>query len=139
MSDIRLEVYLFFHGECEEAMNFYKNIFGGNLEVSKYGDMPEGTPDIEGTEKDWLMHSSLEGGQINLMGSDTAKASPEAKKVSLSLGGTDEPAMRKIFDALAEGGKVFQPLKKEFWGDTFGSLTDKYGIEWMMNIGAVKE
>jgi len=90
---------------------------------------------METDHPDWLMHANLEGGDIKLMGSDTEKASLQAKKVSLSLGGTDEEYMRKIFDALSQGGSVFSPLKKEFWGDIFGSLTDKYGIEWMMNIG----
>jgi PhnB protein len=138
MSKVDLEVYIFFRGQCEEAMNFYKNIFGGKVEGSRYSDMPPGTPEMPGVEKNWFMHSTLEGGDIKLMASDSAKASPEAKKVSLSLGGTDEVKMRKIFDGLAEGGKVFQPLEKMFWGDIFGSLTDKFGVEWMMNVGSEK-
>jgi PhnB protein len=55
--------------------------------------------------------------------------------VELSLGGTDEPRLRAMFDALAEGGTVRMPLAEQFWGDTFGSLTDRFGIHWMMNIG----
>jgi PhnB protein len=136
MSDINLEVYLFFKGECREAMGFYKSVFGGELNVTTYKDAGV---DAEGTSPDWLMHASLEGGEVKLMGSDTAQASPEAKKVSLTLGGTDEARMREIFDRLSAGGKVFSALKKETWGDLFGSFTDKYGIEWMMNIGAPKE
>lgn len=93
---------------------------------------------MPGVEKKWFMRSTLDGGDIKLMASDSAKASPEAKKVSLSLGGSDEAKMRKIFDGLAGGGKVFQPLEKMFWGDIFGSLTDKFGVEWMMNIGSAK-
>jgi PhnB protein len=85
------------------------------------------------------MHAVLDGGAVKLMASDTEKASPEAKKVSLSLGGTDEATMRKIFDDLSAGGKIFSALKKEAWGDIFGSFTDKYGIEWMMNIGVPKQ
>ena len=137
MNDVSLGVYLFFHGECEEAMNFYKSIFGGELTLNRYGDVPA-DPRMGEVDKNWLMHCSLDGGDINLMGSDTAKASPQAKKVSLSLGGTDEAKMRKIFDGLSAGGKVFMPLNKESWGDIFGSFTDKYGIEWMMNIGSEK-
>jgi PhnB protein len=133
MSDIRLEVYLFFKGECREAMEFYKSVFGGDLTVQTYADVPD-IPN-EASKKDWLMHAKLEGGNIKLMGSDTDKASPEAAKIDLSLGGTDEAKMREVFDKLSEGGKVNMPLKKEFWGDIFGSLTDKYGVNWMMNIG----
>ena len=132
MGEVRLEVYLFFKGDCREAMELYKSIFGGELRVTTYKDAGV---DAEGTSPDWLMHCSLDGGEVKLMGSDTAQASPVAKKVSLSLGGTDEARMREIFDALSAGGKMFSALKKEAWGDLFGSFTDKYGVEWMMNIG----
>jgi PhnB protein len=137
MSNISLEPYIFFQGNAKEAMEFYKNVFGGELTVTTYADVPN-MPGMEGTQKDWLMHASLEGGEVKLMASDTAEASPVAKKVSLSLGGTDEARMREIFDALSAGGKVFSALKKEVWGDIFGSFTDKYGVEWMMNIGVQK-
>jgi len=89
-------------------------------------------------DKEWfkgkIMHSSLRG-PVNIMGSDSTIASAKAAKVELSLGGTNETEMKKIFDALAKGGKVRMPLQKQFWGDTFGMLTDKFGIDWMMNIG----
>ncbi|HSX17771.1 MAG TPA: VOC family protein [Candidatus Saccharimonadales bacterium] len=134
MDKISLEPYIFFNGNCREAMEFYKDVFGGELSVNTYGN----TPGMDKFNMDWLMHASLEGGAVKLMASDTEKASPEAKKVSLSLGGTDEEYMRKIFDSLSAGGEIFMPLKKESWGDIFGSLTDKFGVEWMMNIG-VKE
>jgi PhnB protein len=130
MSDVRLDVYLFFRGQAKEAMEFYKSIFGGELTVQTYQE----APGMEGGKPEWLMHAMLEGGTIKLMASDTPQASDKAAKVSLSLGGTDEAAMREIFTKLSEGGSVFQELKKEFWGDIFGSLTDKYGVEWMMNI-----
>lgn len=134
MSDINLDVYLYFKGQCREAMEFYKGIFGGELTVQTYTDVP-GMGD-DAAKKDWLMHARLEGGDIKLMASDTDKASPSAAKVDLSLGGTtkDETRMREIFKQLGDGGKVHSELKKEFWSDTFGSLTDKYGINWMMNI-----
>jgi|SRR5579864_9167369 len=135
MSSVSLEVYLFFKGNAREAMEFYKNIFGGKLDISTVGDSPE-VPGMEAIDKKWVMHSTLEGGDIKLMASDTTKASATAAKVELSLGGTDEAKMRKIFDALAEGGEVKMPLEKQFWGDTFGMLRDKFGIDWNMNIGS---
>ncbi len=135
MGKVVLEPYLFFKGNCREAMEFYKSVFGGELEITdadpaQMGDMPN---------KEWfkgkVMHSSLKG-KVNLMASDSSTASDKAAKVELSLGGTDEAEMREIFDKLAAGGKVKMPLEKQFWGDIYGQLTDKYNIDWMMNIGS---
>jgi PhnB protein len=136
MSTIKLDVYLYFNGQTKEAMEFYKSIFGGELTTQTYADVPGMTEDP--AKKSWLMHARLEGGDIKLMASDTDKASPLAAKVDLSLGSmeADEERMREIFKKLGEGGKVHSKLKKEFWGDTFGSLTDKYGVNWMMNIAS---
>jgi len=134
MSKFSVEPYLFFKGNAREAMEFYKSVFGGQLDISdadpeQMGDMPN---------KDWfkgkVMHSSLKG-PVNLMASDSTMASENTAKVELSLGGTDEKQMREIFDKLSKGGKVKMPLEKQFWGDIFGTLTDKYGVDWMMNIG----
>src|SRR5881392_1183757 len=124
MAKISLEPYIFFKGNCREAMEFYKGIFGGELEVSdadpsKMGDMPN-----KEWFKDKVMHSSLKG-SVNLMASDSMIASDKAAKVELSLGGTEEAQMREIFDKLGQGGKVEMPLEKQFWGDVFGRVTDK--------------
>lgn len=134
MSAIKLDPYLFFKGECREAMEFYQSVFGGELQVQTYGDVPGAAP-ASGKES-WVMHANLTGGDVTLMASDAEQASPEAKKIELSLGGDDEAKLRKIFEGLSAGGQVRSALKKEFWGDTFGTLTDKYGILWMVNITA---
>jgi len=134
MDKVTLDVYLFFKGECKEAMEFYKSVFGGKLELSTYGESPG---QIEGN-KDWIMHARLHDGDINLMASDTQKASSEAKKITLALGGTDEKHITELFNKLSAGGKVISPLKKEFWGDIYGQFTDKFGIEWMVNISKPK-
>lgn len=136
MSSVSVEPYLFFKGNCLEAMNFYKNIFGGELETMTYGDMHVPLP--EGFTEANLMHASLRNGEVNLMASDTAQASEKSAKVSISLAGTDEEKLTKFFDALSEDIEVQFPLKRESWGDIFGSVTDKFGIEWMVNIGPVK-
>jgi PhnB protein len=135
MAKIIVEPYLFFSGNTREAMEFYKGVFGGELTINTIGDLPEGTPTMPGSKPEDVVHASLRSGAIDLMATDSRTASPKAAKIELSLGGTDEQQMRKIFDALAEGGKVRMPLAKQFWGDIFGSLSDKYGIDWMMNIG----
>ena len=134
MAKISVEPYLFFKGNCKQAMEFYQSVFGGELEVSTVGDSPKEVQDMPGMKPTDVMHSSLRG-PVNLMGSDSKIASAKAAKVELSLGGTDEAQMKKIFADLSKGGKVRMPLEKQFWGDTFGMLTDKFGIDWMMNIG----
>jgi PhnB protein len=134
MDKVTLDPYLFFKGSCREAMEFYKGIFGGELSLQTYDEVPGDTP--AGMESK-IMHAKLEGA-VTLMASDTAKASPTSGKVSLSLGGEDEDKLHAIFDGLGAGGEVKSSLKKEFWGDTFGSLTDKYGVDWMVNITAAK-
>jgi PhnB protein len=134
MESIDLESYLFFPGQCREAMAFYQSIFGGDLEMQTYGEIG---PEVPNEQKDMIMHASLKHGLIDLMASDgTDTDSKPQTRVSLSLGGTDEDKMRDIFSKLGEGGKTDYPLKKEFWGDIFGSLVDKYGINWMMNIAS---
>lgn len=130
---IHLHPYIFFTGDCREAMEFYRGIFGGKLEMQAFSEVPGEVPGKE-EHPDWIMHASLTGGDAELMGSDTAKASSRAAKIELSLSGTDEPKLRQAFDALGLGGTVKFPLAKQFWGDTFGMLTDKYGVDWMVNI-----
>ena len=137
MSDVTLDVYLYFRGTCREAMEFYKDVFGGELTVQTYGDTPDAFPGgVNDETKDRILHAQLAGGDIKMMASDTDKASDVAAKIDLSLGGTDETRLREVFGKLSAGGKVNQPLQKMYWGDTFGSLTDKYGINWMMNISS---
>jgi PhnB protein len=94
------------------------------------GEVPENA-------KGKIMHSQLKGGVISFMGSDsTAHDHFDVSAISLALGGTDEAKLTEIFNKLAEEGKVTQPLEKAPWGDMFGGLTDKYGIDWMVNINA---
>lgn len=140
MANIRLEPYIFFKGNAKEAMEFYKDVFGGELIMQTLGESPKDVLEqmkIDESRYGEIMYARLKGGSFNLMASDSQKASPEAKKITLSINGSsaDEAEMREMFDKLSEGGKVSQTLEKMFWGDIFGSLTDKYGVEWMMNIG----
>lgn len=127
MAKISIETYLFFKGNAKEAMEFYKGVFGGELEVSTMADSPP-EAQMPGAKPTDVMHASLKG-LVNIMASDSQTASDKAAKVELSLGGTDEAEMRNVFDQLSAGGKIFMPLKKESWGDVFGSFTDKFGVE----------
>lgn len=135
MNEITVNPYLFFQGNCRDAMEFYKNIFGGELTLQTYDEVPgETQPGMENK----VMHAALTGGDVLLMASDTPGASATAAKVTISLGGTNEEKLTEIFSRLSEDVVVASPLKKEFWGDTFGSLTDKFGIDWMVNITTQK-
>ncbi len=137
MDKIQFDVYLFFTGNCREAMEFYKSVFGGELDMSTYGDVPGDKPEAMKDMDDRVMHATLKGGDISLMASDSTRKEPFGdSSISLSLGGTDEEKLRGLFDKLSDGGKVTSPLKKEFWGDTFGTVTDKFGVDWMVNIGS---
>jgi PhnB protein len=135
MSKVSLDPYLFFNGNAKEAMEFYKSVFGGDLTMQ----MMDEAPDFPGKEKmkGQVMHAALRG-DFDMFASDSQEASAKSAKVELCLGGSDEAKLRQIFDALSEGGKVRYPLKKEFWEDIFGTLTDKYGIDWMINISTKK-
>ena len=119
-----VEPYLYFAGNCAEAMDFYKSVFGGELEL---------LPNHEEPTK--LMHAKLSGGLITLMASDSDRTEPyPVSQISLSIVGSDDAALRGAFGALAEGGTVTSPIKLEFWGDIFGSLTDKFGLDWQVTI-----
>jgi PhnB protein len=140
MGKVVLEPYIFFKGQAKEAMEFYKDVFGGELSMQTYGDTPPETQKqmgITAENRNNVMHAKLEG-DVVIMGSDTPNASPEAKKIELSIGGNDTAKIKGYFEKLSKGGKVNQPLKKQFWGDTFGQLTDKYKVDWMFNITSQK-
>lgn len=131
MTKVALHPYLFFKGDCRQAIEFYKSIFGGELSMQTYAE--SGTK-IEGMSPDHIMHVSLDTPDFTIMASDTTEASPQSAKVTLSLVGDDEKRLTKAFDALCDGATNVVPLRKEFWGDTFGTLTDKFGVDWMVDI-----
>ncbi len=129
---IALHPYIFFAGTCEEAMEFYQEIFGGELHAVPFGDE---SPDMAGL----LMHARLDG-EVSLLASDSTLADVHGHgKIHLSLSGPDEEKLRRWFDLLSEGGEVRSPLKKESWGDVYGNLVDKFGVNWMVNIGSSME
>jgi PhnB protein len=136
MANLSVVPYLFFKGQAKEAMEFYKSVFGGDLTMQKMSESPEAMQ-MPGANPDDVMHARLKDGSFELMASDSGKASGKAAKVELSINGpgADEAKMREMFDKLAEGGEVKMMLEKMPWGDIYGQLTDKYGVDWMMDIG----
>ncbi|MEX2534563.1 MAG: VOC family protein [Trueperaceae bacterium] len=132
MGDVALTPYLMFDGECREAVGFYREVLGGELELQTYGEVD---PSAAANLKDRVMHSRLSGGRVELMAGDVPGGGPLGTgKVQLALSGTDEQTLRTIFDALSTGGKVGVPLERQMWGDLFGAVSDRYGVDWMVNI-----
>ncbi|UYM04190.1 VOC family protein [Solicola gregarius] len=131
-----LNPYLNFRTEARAAMDFYQSVFGGDLDVSTYGDFQASD---DPAEKDKVMHSQLTTPTgFTLMASDLPAAMPyEAGNnfsVSLSGGTGDEAELRGYWDKLVEGGTVTMPLDRAPWGDSFGICTDRFGVGWLMNI-----
>lgn len=134
---MQLVPYLFFTGNCEEALNFYKGIFGGEIAgLMRWKDMPKdgGGPPVTPETSEKVMHARLESGPITIMAADASPGKTYGEgPISLSIGLTDRAEGQRIFDRLAAGGKVEMPYQDAFWGATFGMLTDEYGIDWMIN------
>lgn len=128
--------YLNFSGNCEEAFDFYKGIFGGELEINRFSEMPPGEG-MEGVDPDMIMHVSLPlGDEQVLMGSDVPGAMGPVSfgnSVTVSIGPASSEEGRRIFDGLSEGGNVTMPYAEMFWGAEYGACTDKFGINWMVN------
>lgn len=131
----RVNPYLQFRGQAEEAMTFYQSVFGGDLNLMRFADM--GGMGVPEAEQQQLMHSDLVvSDSIALMGADVPSTQPELDQynVHLSLSGDDEPQLRGWFEKLAEGGSIDVPLEKAPWGDHFGQVKDRYGVNWLVNI-----
>ncbi len=128
-----LNPYLTFNGNCLEAMEFYKSCLGGKLDVSTFGEAPGEMTD---EEKDLIMHARLESEGIIIMASDTNTKNGDVNfgsNISLNINTNDVATAEKLYAALANGGKETMPLQETFWGATFGMLTDKFGLHWMIN------
>jgi len=132
------QIYLFFDGRTEEALDFYKKTLGVQVEMlMRYKDAPleakEGC--APGTENK-VMHSSFKLGDQRVMASDGyAMGNPEFKGFSLSLATKDEAEAEKVFAALGDGGQVQQPLIETFFSPKFGMVQDKFGVGWMVLVG----
>lgn len=137
-----VSTYLNFPRNTEEAFNFYKSVFGGEFfgEIMRMGDVPpsEDMPPLAEEDKNLVMHVELRIlGVHSLMGTDA----PESMGFQMNFGNNvyinlqpdTREETKKLFDALSEGGTVTMELSDMFWGDYFGSCTDKFGVQWMFN------
>lgn len=130
----RLNPYLSFKDNTKEAMDFYQTIFGGKLDINYFKDSGMG---VETGEGDKVMHAMLEADNgITFMASDTPEGMEyqSGHNISMSLSGDNDAELRGYFEKLTEGGTISLPLEKAPWGDYFGMIVDKYGVNWMVNI-----
>ncbi|TJZ74963.1 VOC family protein [Rhodococcus oryzae] len=131
----RLNPYISFADNARQALEFYQGVFGGTLNLSTFGEF--GAPDAP--EANLIMHGMLETpGGYTLMGADTPPGMEHkpGENIAVSLSGDDGDELRGYWAKLSDGGTVSVPLEKQMWGDEFGMCTDKFGIGWMVNIGA---
>ena len=132
----RLNPYLHFAGNARAALEFYQDVFGGELALMTYGQ----GGGADGPDAENIMHGQLETPEgYTLMASDAPAGMPHSpgSAHSVSLSG-DDMTLRGYFEQLADGGTVTVPLEKQAWGDEFGMCTDRYGVPWMVNIVATQ-
>jgi PhnB protein len=129
-----LHPYLIFDGNAREAMEFYQQVLGGKLSLQTFGEAPMPAPSPDYADK--IVHAHLDADGLTIMASDNAPGAAvrPGDNVHLSLVGSEAERLTLVFDRLSERGKVTMKLEKQFWGDTFGSVTDRYGVGWMVNI-----
>jgi|SRR3982074_336979 PhnB protein len=130
----KLNPYLNFRDETREAMEFYRSVFGGKLDLNTFKDY---NASQDPSEDDKIMHSVLEADNgITFMAADTPNTMEykAGTNFGMSLSGDDDRQLTAYFEGLAVGGTVTMPLGKAPWGDTFGMLIDKFGVSWLVNI-----
>ena len=133
-----VQVYLFFNGRCEEAVEFYRKTIGAEVEMMlryKESPQPPAPGMIPAGFENKIMHCSFRVGQTSVMASDGCSASKaDFNGFSLSITVPTEAEADKVFAALSDGGTVKMPLAKTFWSPKFGMLEDRFGIGWMVTV-----
>lgn len=133
----RLNPYISFTDNARQAMEFYKEVFGGTLSLSTFGEFGAG----DSAESDKIMHAMLETEDgFTLMASDTPSGMQHipGNSMSVSLSGDDSERLHRYWDKLCEGADVTMPMDKQPWGDEFGMCVDRYGIRWMVDIAPAR-
>jgi PhnB protein len=135
---MQIQPYLFFEGNAEEALAFYRKALGADLEMMmRFKESPEPPPPgmVPDGWGDKIMHGSLRAGEATLMASDGCSTEKHGfHGFSLSISVRDTATADRVFAALSDGGQVRMPLSKTFWSPRFGMLTDRFGVEWMVGV-----
>jgi len=134
-----LNPYLNFRDNAREAMEFYQTVFGGRLEMQTFKEYHASQ---DPSEDNKIMHSVLTADNgIVFMASDTPNNMEHrpGTNMSMSLSGDNAAELTAYYEKLSAGGSIGMPLEKAPWGDTFGMVTDKFGVSWLVNIASPKE
>lgn len=136
---VQLNSYVHFTGNAREALEFYKTVFGGEAILRTFAQYESPQMSVAPEDREKIMHGYLKGDNgIGLMASDAPSSMPQpdaGSRMSLTVSGDDEELLRQYWEKLSDGAVVTVPLAESPWGDTFGMLTDKYGVDWMVDIG----
>ena len=129
-----LNPYVSFRDNARQALEFYRDVFGGNLSLNTFGQY--GDPNQPGADN--IMHGQLQADNgFTLMAADTPPGmdfNAGGGNITISLSGDDEQELRGYWDRLSDGGNVSMPFEKQMWGDVFGMCTDKFGVAWMVDV-----
>lgn len=137
MSNVTITPYVFFGGRCEEAIAFYQQALGAEVEIMmRHSESPEPPPPgmLQPGFENKVMHTTLRVRGAQLMASDGCDEKTQFDGFRLALAFPTEAEAQQAFSALSAGGQVHMPLTKTFWSACFGMLTDKFGVGWMVNV-----
>lgn len=132
---LTFQPYIFFYGRCKEALDFYKDVFGGTYEAMTVGDSPFKDDPHMGGDNSRIMHASFTSPGVNFLCSDgqgNKTIDPEEGNISIALSATDKAEGERIVKRLSEGGKEKMPLSDAFWGGRFANVIDRFGNDWMI-------
>lgn len=132
-----LNPYISFTGDARQAMEFYRDVFGGELNLSTFGEFGQ----TEVPDPDQVMHANLHTPSgFTIMAADTPPGMTHTAgdNIAISLSGDDSAQLRGYWERLSSDGRVSVPLEKQMWGDEFGMCTDRFGINWMVNIAGAQ-
>ena len=135
---MKVQAYVTFSGRCEEALAFYKQSMGAEVtSLMRWKDSPDTAMKSPPGFEEKIMHAAFRIGETELMADDGMGEKAAAfKGMTLVIGVADDAEAKRVFAALGAGGNVQMPLMKTFWSSSFGMLTDKFGVPWMLNVVA---
>ena len=137
---MKVQAYISYRGRCEEALEFYKTAIGAEVTgLMRWKDSPDAAMKPQPGFGEKVMNASFRIGDTALMADDgPGEAHAEFKGMTLAIEVADDAEAQRVFTALGQGGKVTMGLMKTFWTSSFGMLTDKFGVPWMVNVAAPK-
>lgn len=137
---MKVQAYITFYGRCEEALAFYKKSVGAEVTgLMRWKESPDKDMKAPPGYEEKIMNAAFRIGETQLMADDgMSDKAVEYKGMTLAIEVADDIEAKRVFTAMSEGGKVTMPLMKTFWTSSFGMLTDKFGVPWMVNVAAAK-